>query len=219
MKVVFSFLRSRLLGLAQWLRPMAGPVVVPLAVLATLGSPVAAMAQSAYFTPRALLAEFFPRSQAVTFQRFDLTTEQRDRLTAVLGYPPRKLSYTIYVAKTGEQIDGYAVIDEEKGQHLPITFAVQFSRDGAVLRQEIMVYRERYGDEIRDPRFRQQFVGKHSRSPLREGEEVIAVSGATISSRAMVIGVRRALVLLDELVIKPAAKQPVGAAAKPASSS
>ena len=188
MKVVFSFLRSRLLGLAQWLRPMAGPVVVPLAVLATLGSPVSAMAQSAY-------------------------------LTAVLGYPPRKLSYTIYVAKTGEQIDGYAVIDEEKGQHLPITFAVQFSRDGAVQRQEIMVYRERYGDEIRDPRFRQQFVGKHSRSPLREGEEVIALSGATISSRAMVIGVRRALVLLDELVIKPAAKQPVGAAAKPASSS
>lgn len=217
MKVVFSFLRARLLGLglAQRLRPMA----VPMAVLATLGTPVSATAQSAYFTPRALLAEFFPRSQAVTFQRFDLTTEQRDRLTAVLGYPPRKLSYTIYVAKTGEQIDGYAIIDEEKGQHLPITFAVQFSRDGAVQRQEIMVYRERYGDEIRDPRFRQQFVGKHSRSPLREGEEVIAVSGATISSRAMVIGVRRALVLLDELVIKPAAKQPVGAAAKPASSS
>ncbi len=150
----------------------------------------------------------------MTFQRFDLTTEQRERLSAVLGYTPRKPSYTIYIAKTADKTDGYAIIDEEKGQHLPITFAVKLSAAGLVERQELMVYRERYGDEIRDPRFRQQFVGKSAKSPIREGEEIIAVSGATISSRAMVIGVRRALVLLDELVLKPAARQPAGVAAK-----
>lgn len=169
-----------------------------------------AQAQTAYFTPRTILAEFFPKSQAVTFERFDLTAEQQKRLTDILGYTPRKVSYTIYIAKTGEQVDGYAIIDEEKGQHLPITFAVQFDAKGAVTRQEIMVYRERYGDEIRDARFRQQFVGKQARSQLREGEEIIAISGATISSRSMVVGVRRALVLLDELVLKRPAKQPGG---------
>ena len=66
-----------------------------------------------------------------------------------------------------------------------------------------MVYRERYGDEVRDPRFRQQFVGKTAADPLRPGEEVVAVSGATISSRAMALGVRRCLVLFDELVLRP----------------
>ncbi len=172
--------------------------------------PSQAWAQTAYFTPRTILAEFFPRSQAVTFERFDLTADQQKRLTDLLGYTPRKASYTIYVAKTAEQVDGYAIIDEEKGQHLPITFAVKFDAKGTVTRQEIMVYRERYGDEIRDARFRQQFVGKHSRSQMREGEEIIAISGATISSRSIVIGVRRALVLLDELVLKRPQNQPGG---------
>ncbi len=204
MKVVFNFLRSRRLAQA------IGTALVLLSLL----SANLASAQTAHYTPRTILSEFFPRSQAVTFQRFDLTTEQRERLSAVLGYTPRKPSYTIYIAKTADKTDGYAIIDEEKGQHLPITFAVKLSAAGLVERQELMVYRERYGDEIRDPRFRQQFVGKSAKSPIREGEEIIAVSGATISSRAMVIGVRRALVLLDELVLKPAARQPAGVAAK-----
>ncbi len=204
MKVVFNFLQSRRLTQA----------IGTALVLLSLRSANLASAQTAYYTPRTILSEFFPRSQAVTFQRFDLTTEQRERLSAVLGYTPRKPSYTIYIAKTADKTDGYAIIDEEKGQHLPITFAVKLSAAGLVERQELMVYRERYGDEIRDPRFRQQFVGKSAKSPIREGEEIIAVSGATISSRAMVIGVRRALVLLDELVLKPAARQPAGVAAK-----
>ena len=211
MKVVFNFQCSDLP--ARWWGQL-----FPLLLFATLSLPLSiptsSHAQTAFFSPRTILAEFFPRSQSVTFERFDLTAEQRERLTSILGYPPRKLSYTIYIAKTASVVDGYAIIDEEKGQHLPITFAVQLSRDGVVQRQELMVYRERYGDEIRDQRFRQQFVGKSARTPLREGEEIIAVSGATISSRAMVIGVRRALVLLDELVLKPAAKQPAGALSK-----
>lgn len=211
MKVVFSFEHSR--PPARWWGQFL-PLLLLATVSISLSIPTSGHAQTAFFSPRTILAEFFPRSQAVTFERFDLSAEQRERLTSILGYTPRKSSYTIYIAKTGSVIDGYAILDEEKGQHLPITFAVQFSRDGVVQRQELMVYRERYGDEIRDQRFRQQFVGKSAHTPLREGEEIIAVSGATISSRAMLIGVRRVLVLLDELVLKPAAKQPAGATAK-----
>jgi electron transport complex protein RnfG len=162
-----------------------------------------ARAQATYFTPRGLLAEFFPKSQLVTYQKYDLSSAQRGRLEGVLGYPLKKTSYTLYIAKTGEHIDGYAFLDEENGQHLPIGFAVKLSPTGVVERQEVMVYRERYGDEVRDPRFRQQFVGKTVSDPLRPGEEVVAVSGATISSRAMAIGVRRCLVLFDELVLRP----------------
>jgi Na+-translocating ferredoxin:NAD+ oxidoreductase RnfG subunit len=162
-----------------------------------------ASAQTTYFTARTVLAEFFPKSQNVGYQRFELTPDQRARLERRLGYAIKKPSYTFYVAKSGEVIDGYALIDEELGQHLPITFAVKFSPQGVVQRQEVMIYRERYGDEIRDPRFRQQFEGKTAADPLRASEEIIAVSGATISSRAMTVGVHRALVLLDELILSP----------------
>lgn len=198
MKVIFNWLLPRS---SQRLGLRLGLCLFMLWVLA---GPVDVWAQATYFTPRALLAEFFPKSQLVTYQKFELSAAQRSRVEGLLGYALKKTSYTLYIAKTGEHVDGYAILDEENGQHLPINFAVKLSPSGAVERQEIMVYRERYGDEVRDPRFRQQFVGKTATDPLRPGEEVIAVSGATISSRAMALGVRRALVLFDELVLRPA---------------
>ena len=73
-----------------------------------------------------------------------------------------------------------------------------------MLRQEIVVYREARGDEVRDERFRAQFVGKSARDAIDTDQDIQAVSGATISSRAMAVGVKRAVVLFDELV-KPAA--------------
>lgn len=198
MKMDFNFA----LAAGRKLAKAAGLVVVlgAAGVIPGLGIRSAA-AQATYYSPRSVLAEFFPKSQAVSYQRFELTPEQRDRLQRRLGYPLPKPVYTIYVARTGENIDGYALIDEEMGQHLPITFAVKISPQGLQQRLEVMVYRERFGDEVRDPRFGKQFAGKNSGDPLRPGEDVVAVSGATISSRAMATGVRRALVLVDELIL------------------
>ena len=126
------------------------------------------------------------------------------RLTLRLGYAPAKSSYTFYVATSGGHTDGYAFIDEEKGEHLPITFAVKLSPTGKVVRQEVVVYREARGDEVRDERFRSQFVGKGAGDAIDTGSDITVVSGATISSRAMAVGVKRAVVLFDEL-IKPTA--------------
>jgi electron transport complex protein RnfG len=122
------------------------------------------------------------------------------RVQRRLGYTPARASYTFYVARSDGHVDGYALIDEEKGEHLPITFAVKLSSEGKVERQEIVVYRESRGDEVRDEHFRHQFVGKTARDAIDTDQDIMAISGATISSRAMAIGVKRAVVLFDELV-------------------
>ena len=163
-----------------------------------------ARADQVYFTPRDLLADFFRTSQNVTYKKVELDAAGKQRLQHRLGYHPARDSYTFYVATSGGRIDGYAFIDEEKGEHLPITFAVKLSPEGKVQRQEIVVYREARGDEVRDERFRAQFVGKSARDAIDTDEDIMAVSGATISSRAMAVGVKRAVVLFDELV-KPQA--------------
>ena len=72
------------------------------------------------------------------------------------------------------------------------------------MRQEIVVYREARGDEVRDEHFRAQFVGKGADDAIDTDSDIQVVSGATISSRAMAVGVKRAVVLFDELV-KPTA--------------
>jgi Na+-translocating ferredoxin:NAD+ oxidoreductase RnfG subunit len=163
-----------------------------------------ARADQVYFTPRDLLSDFFRSSQSVTYKKVQLDDAERARLQRRLGYTPERTSYTFYVASSSGHVDGYAFIDEEKGEHLPITFAVKLSPAGKVLRQEVVIYREARGDEVRDDRFRAQFVGKSAADPIDAGEDIQAVSGATISSRAMAVGVKRAVVLFDELV-KPTA--------------
>ena len=163
-----------------------------------------ARADQVYFTARDLLADFFKSSQNVTYKKVQLDGSETQKLAQRLGYTPSKSSYTFYVATSGARVDGYAFIDEEKGEHLPITFAVKLSPTGKVMRQEIVVYREARGDEVRDERFRAQFVGKSASDAIETDQDIQAVSGATISSRAMAVGVKRAVVLFDELV-KPTA--------------
>jgi Na+-translocating ferredoxin:NAD+ oxidoreductase RnfG subunit len=173
------------------------------ALLALTAAP--AHADQVYFTPRDLLADFFRSSQNVTYKKVELDAAAKQRLQHRLGYAPQKSSYTFYVATSAAgHVDGYAFIDEEKGEHLPITFAVKLSPDGKVMRQEVVVYREARGDEVRDERFRAQFVGKSAHDAIETDQDIQAVSGATISSRAMAVGVKRAVVLFDELV-KPTA--------------
>jgi hypothetical protein len=197
MKIVFNF--NKRIG-KRWLGGLA--------LAACLLTARPARAEGVYFTARELLADFFRTSQNVSYKRLTLSDEQKQRLAHRLGYTPSRSSYIFYVASSAhndkaekpEKIDGYAFIDEENGEHLPITFAVKLSPDGVVQRQEVLAYREPRGDEVRDDHFRQQFVGKSARDAIAFNQDIVAISGATISSRAMAVGVRRAVVLFDELL-------------------
>jgi H+/Na+-translocating ferredoxin:NAD+ oxidoreductase subunit G len=167
---------------------------------AALAAAAPARADQVYYSSRDLLSDFFHSSQQVTYKKVAVDGVDRQRISQRLGYTLPRDSYTFYIATSGSHVDGYALIDEEKGEHLPITFAVKLSPDGHVVRQEVVVYREARGDEVRDDRFRRQFVGKSARDALQVDQDIVAVSGATISSRAMAVGVKRAVVLFDELL-------------------
>ncbi len=171
------------------------------AAVQLLGGP--ARADTTFWTPREFLADAFRTSKRVSFREISIGTAERARIEQRLGYRLAHDHYTVFIANSDDRVDGYALFDDELGQHMPITFAVTISPAGAAVRQEIIAYREPRGDEVRDERFRRQFVGKTTRDPFSLGQDIAAVSGATISSRAMAIGVRRALVLVEELLIKP----------------
>ena len=179
---------------------MTFKTVFKIAALAVAMTVATAHAETVYHTPRSLLTEFFPKSDNVRFQRYPISPALRERLTHRLGYAPRRDNYVFYIASTGGHIDGYAIIDEELGQTEPITFGVKLSPDGVVERADVLIYREPRGDEVRSRRFLDQMRGKTVQKPCRAGVDIDAVSGATISSHSLANGVRRALVLFDELV-------------------
>ena len=159
--------------------------------IVTLGLAVGAQAATTS-NAKELLRTWFAGSEHVSFVEVS-----RGELEARLGARAPKDKYAVFVAKTGDHVDGYAVIDDERGEHEPISFGIQLSADGRVQQAEVLTYREQYGFEIKEPRFRRQFVGKGAGDGLKVGGDVVAVSGATISSRAMTTCVQRAIALVD----------------------
>ena len=58
---------------------------------------------------------------------------------------------------------------------------------------EILEYREPYGYEVAAPQWREQFVGKTARDPLKLNHDIQNISGATLSSKHITDGVKRVM--------------------------
>src|SRR3954469_23251657 len=131
------------------------PLVALLSAFAV--TPAADAATGVLFDQPKILHEFFPEADRIEVRDVPITPELGAKLKARLGYLPVAPHYSVFVGRKGEHDLGYALIDEEKGMHEPITFAVLVGLDGAVERQEVMVYREPEGDGVTSRRFTRQF--------------------------------------------------------------
>jgi electron transport complex protein RnfG len=157
-----------------------------------------------FWTAQALLADQFKHSQSVSYVKVRVDASLRGQIEARLGRPLPKAEYTVFVAKSGEHTDGYALFDEQLGQHEPISFATFFDPAGQITRVEVVAYREPFGDGIRAERFRKQFLGRGVHSHFRAGDDIDTISGATISSRSACVAVERAAALVDAWLRKQA---------------
>jgi len=167
------------------------------ALLALVGAAVPAHATQ-YWSPGAVLTSFFKGATKVTYKKLTLTDAEADAIGKKLGGAAVKRDWSIYFSETsGKRNDGFAILDKELGMHEPIDFAVRFTAAGAVDGVEVMEYREAYGDEIRAERFRQQFIGKSAKDAITAGKDIQIITGASISSRSMAIGVKRGALVLE----------------------
>jgi Na+-translocating ferredoxin:NAD+ oxidoreductase RnfG subunit len=154
-----------------------------------------------YWEVGPVLKSFFPSSKRVSPKEVSLSDATAADIAKKLGVSTLKRDWKVYVAERDGQRDGFAIVDQEKGMHEPIDFAVRFSTGGVVERIEILEYREAYGDEVRGERFRAQFRGKTANDPITAGKDIDIVSGASISSRSVALGVKR-----DTLILQAALK-------------
>lgn len=99
----------------------------------------------------------------------------------------------VFRAERHDSLLGFATVRDAMGKDQPITFLVAVSDLGAVLDVDILVYREPYGGEVAYESWRRQFRGRTSADSVRIGRPIRNISGATISSHAVTLGVRAAL--------------------------
>jgi Na+-translocating ferredoxin:NAD+ oxidoreductase RnfG subunit len=156
--------------------------------------PVAAL--SVALPARATVYLSVEQAQALMFPGASLTPDFRT-LTSEQVSAIEKSSDTnvlnkqlkVWKVSTG----GWFIADEVVGKHEFIPFAVAIDASGAVQDVEILEYKESYGGEVMNPKWRSQFTGKNKASPLKLTKDIQNISGATLSSKHITDGVRRLL--------------------------
>ena len=156
-----------------------------------------------YLTEDEAARLMFPKSERIAKEVIQLTSEQKKVIEDRIGWHFPENNFDVYVGKTGAQIDGYGVVQNTIGKHKPITYMVGVDPAGEVLNIEVLIYRESRGSEVRTKRFNAQYEGKTLFDPIRMNKDIINISGATMSVRSLSAGVKRSLVMVDELYLKP----------------
>ena len=144
----------------------------------------------------------FPNADKFEAQQLRLSADQSKTIEQKSGAKVRKAEIRFSVARKAANAIGVVMVDQEVGKHELIDYAVAISPEGKVLQVEILEYREHYGGEIRNAKWREQFKGKTATSKLKLNEDIYNISGATISCRNVTEGVRRVLATF-ELVVRP----------------
>ena len=171
---------------------------LPVAATLTLVASTSGFAAE-YLSAEQARAAMFP---GATFEAspLKLSPEQVKFVSQNSGVKLRSPEIRVWRASTG----GWFFVDEVLGKHEFITYAVGLDAAGAVVGVEILTYRESYGHQVREAAWRAKFTGKTSASPLKLDEDIPNISGATLSSRHIMEGVKRILAIHETALAKGA---------------
>lgn len=161
--------------------------------------PVAAIAVPAfaidYFTAEQAMKAIFPEAQGFKPLLVKLNDAQKDKIKAMAGVRQRWDEQRVWRVEKDGKLHGWFIVDDVVGKHEFITYGTGLTPDGHVVGIEIMSYRETKGDQVRDAAWRKHFAGKTLADPFKLDEDVPNISGATLSSRNVLDGVKRLLAL------------------------
>jgi Na+-translocating ferredoxin:NAD+ oxidoreductase RnfG subunit len=162
-------------------------------------APPAACYAVQYLTVEQAQALIFPEGTRFAPADVTMTPEQAAAVERASGQRVRAPLQRAWQAYAGERRLGTLLLDEVFGKHEFITYALGINADGSVRQIEIMDYRETHGGQVRDAAWRAQFAGKRAGAPLRLDEDIRNISGATLSCKHVTEGVRRLLVVHEQL--------------------
>lgn len=166
---------------------------LPVAALCAAAAPSAYAIE--YLTVEAAQKLMFPDANRFALVDPQLTPEQWHAIDARSHATSQARQFLVFRAERGGKALGSLYVDEVIGKSELITYAVAIGVDHKVKQVEILAYRESHGWEVRNPRWRDQFVGKGIDAAVVVGDDISSISGATLSSRHVTDGVRRILVV------------------------
>jgi Na+-translocating ferredoxin:NAD+ oxidoreductase RnfG subunit len=82
----------------------------------------------------------------------------------------------------------------------PFDIMIALNDKACVLDAQVLKYRARRGRQVRSKAFTRQFAGKCPGDAVELGKDIDAVSGATLSAKAMTKGVNKAIALVSKML-------------------
>ena len=155
--------------------------------------------EQVYYTQDQALSYVYPKATTFDKQDLHLSDDQMSRIQDTLGWDVQENHFTYFNVFKDDDFLGYAMIINEKGKYRPITFLAAISPEFMVKDVVVMVYREKIGSAVRKKRFLKQFKNKSLADAIQVDNDIMGISGATISSWSLAAGVKKALVILEDV--------------------
>lgn len=181
------------------------PVPIVLVCAAAVGAPGAVITQAFaadYMSAAEAQKAIFPDATGFDPVPLALSADQLKQLSDRAGGAAKPGAWRIWEAKRGDGVLGYFVTDAVIGKFELINYAVGLNPAGEISGVEILAYRESHGYEVRNKPWRAQFLGKSAKSPLRIGDDINNISGATLSCTHLTDGIRRIAAIVQLALVK-----------------
>lgn len=146
------------------------------------------------------LQEKIDNAVETTFEVEEFTLEQLAVDAALNEKTPVELGgeNLFNIVKEGKSL-GYLYLGEAPSMKKVFDYVVLFNPDMSIKKSKILIYREDYGRQVGSQRWLKQFIGKKSGESLAYGEDIDAISGATISAKSMTLAVSNVLLSMKVL--------------------
>lgn len=103
---------------------------------------------------------------------------------AIATLPSKFGSDHFFKIQKDNDLLGYAYVSKAPSKTDMFDFLVLLDPDLIIMKTKVLVYREDYGGEIGSKRWLKQFIGKTKDDSLRYGDNIVVISGATISVKS-----------------------------------
>ncbi|MBT8264958.1 MAG: FMN-binding protein [Bacteroidia bacterium] len=137
------------------------------------------------------------------FEVTDFELQHRSFDQSVLNTLPAEFGErNFFQIKTGEHNIGYAYIGVAPSKTDRFDYMLLFDTELNILKSKVLIYREDHGGEIGSKRWLKQFNGKGFKDTMIVHENIMAISGATISVNSMTNAVNKVLQSVNILYSK-----------------
>lgn len=172
------------------------------ALLFGTGLGAAAQAQATvFYALEEVPALAFPEATRTEVRNLFLAPDERGRIEQAAGTGLDSDMLSVHLGWRGDELLGYAMLDTHMVRTFPEAFLVVLDRAGRVERTHILAFYEPL-EYLPDARWLAKLEGAGLGPGLRLGHKVTAITGSTLSSVAVVSGLRRALAVYQELALE-----------------